>query len=97
MAESHQDPLSTEIKLTNPRGVESVYVNNVQILVSNWDIRFLCTELMAAPGGGPEQQLRANLVMSIPHAKALLTALQNALDRSQQQSVEGIGAKRWIA
>ena len=58
----------------------AVYANNVDLATSPWDVRLVFTELVGS--GTPtkiEKFLRAHVVMTPSHAKALIQALSNTL------------------
>ncbi|MCU1256975.1 MAG: hypothetical protein JWM83_3274 [Candidatus Angelobacter sp.] len=85
-----------DIQITNPDAVKSAYCNNIQIAVTPWDLRLLCTEVEVAPNGDPVQSIRANIVMAIAHAEALHNALGSTLDglkKQQEQKKQGQSAE----
>jgi hypothetical protein len=69
----------------NSSGVSSVYANNVGISGTPWDIRFFFSEVIL-DGTAPRAELRANVVMSITHARALLDALTASLPAMEAQA-----------
>jgi hypothetical protein len=84
-AKPSQEIAVSEIEITNPDDVRSVYCNNVQLSLTPWDVRLLCMEIGVSSDGSPVQAMRANVVMSISHADALLKALQTTLDQVNKQ------------
>jgi hypothetical protein len=73
----------TDIPVTNPSGIQSVYANNATLLASSNDIRIVFGEIfMDRVNGKPEQQLRANVVMTIAQAQALAHALIGTVENS---------------
>jgi len=62
----------------NPQGVLSVYTNNVGLSATPWDVRMLFSEIVI-DGTEPRAELRASVVMSLPHARAFLEALKAAI------------------
>ena len=66
------------LPLENPRGVESVYCNNVGMAGTPWDIRFLFTEIVVQ-GPTAHSELRASVVMSPAHAKAFAISVTKQL------------------
>jgi len=81
---------ASEIETRNPDGVESKYCNNIQLSTTNWDMRFLCTEIVPQPDGTVVQFVRANVVMAVSHAEALLKTLEMTLSElRKQQAISG--------
>jgi hypothetical protein len=64
-----------ELPVSNPDNVRSVYANNVGLTVTPWDLRLLFSEIVVNEQGKPSVQLRANVVLTPAHAKALSDAL----------------------
>jgi hypothetical protein len=63
--------------------VPSVYCNNAEINFAPWDVRLIFTEVVSL-GATPEKVLRADVVMSPPHAKALAAALTVTLQEYEK-------------
>lgn len=71
-----------DIPAVNPNNVQSVYSNGVAIMNGQFDIRLLFSEVVSAGMGQPVQSvLRASVVLTPAHAKALSEALENALKK----------------
>ncbi len=69
----------------NPRGVESVYANNMQLTISSMDARLLFNEIIAE-GGPLTVERRANVVMPIPHLRAMATVLIENIKKHDERA-----------
>ena len=82
---------TSSVPTSNPKAIESAYANNVGLAATPWDVRFLFSEIIIE-GAGPRIEMRANVVMSIAHARALLDALaKNLPDMEKQASMNATG------
>jgi hypothetical protein len=74
-----QDAELASVKLPgpiNPLGVQSVYSNNMQLMLSALDARLLFNEILSE--GGPIMvERRANIVMPVPHLRAMAKVLND--------------------
>jgi hypothetical protein len=66
------------LPIQNPNGVASVYANNAGLSMTPWDMRFIFTEIIIE-GPQPRSELRASVVMTPSHAKALAGSLSKYL------------------
>jgi Protein of unknown function (DUF3467) len=62
----------------NPRGIESVYSNNMEVHVSNMDARITFNEIIADHGVLTVER-RAHVVMPLDHYRAMVQALNSVL------------------
>lgn len=75
-----------ELKIENPEGVKSVYVNNAGLMYTPWDIRLMFSEVVPnLAGADPSIFLRAQLVMHPGHAKALIGSLNQVVKLFEEQ------------
>ena len=74
-----------EMKLVNPRNVESVYSNNAALAMSPFDLRMLFSEIIIDGTSEPRLELRANIVLTLVQAKALQHALAKSVSGYEAQ------------
>lgn len=76
---------ATEIPVTNPYSVLSVYSNSIGVAFTRTDVRLFFTEVGQKFSGGkepePENILRANVVVPLEQAMALSQWLQVAIEQ----------------
>jgi hypothetical protein len=73
------------LPLRNSGAVPAVYCNNAETLIGPWDIRLVFSEVLGCGANADvEKELRANVVMSPAHARALAKALETALSQFEQ-------------
>jgi hypothetical protein len=78
----------SKITPKNSDNVHSVYANSVQIIPTNWDFRFLLSEITVEPPDSLSVELRANIVMTPAHAKSLLYLLGAHMQEYEKQNGE---------
>jgi hypothetical protein len=83
----------SSLPISNRDSVRSVYANNVTMAFGPWDIRFAFSEISQDSKGELAHELKANLVMSPAHAKALVGTLSTALKKYEEQFGEIIQPK----
>lgn len=77
-----------ESPVENPLGVESMYVNHANVLTTQWDFRIIMSEVVPMRPKDVHVQLRANVVMTPPHAKAFLNVLKANIEIWEKQNGE---------
>jgi hypothetical protein len=66
--------------VTNPRGVRSVYSNNMDVTMGMLDVRLDFHEVFPDQGKLLREQ-RASVVMSIPHFRAVMKVLNSQMPK----------------
>ena len=64
-------------KTTNPDGVKSVYVNNMEFIMNGMEARLLFNEVIMETGNALAVERRATVVMRLQHFVAMAHLLQN--------------------
>ena len=64
----------------NPLGIQSVYCNNMEVVVGALDVRLAFNEVVADHGNITVER-RAHVVTPIEHFKAMLVAFQTSAER----------------
>jgi hypothetical protein len=73
-----------KLPLENPDNVKPVYCNSAQVAMTNWDIRLLFSELIVLPPDNLSNNLRANVVMTPSHAKALAKLMNDQIAKFEE-------------
>lgn len=73
------------IPISNSSSVRSEYSNSVNVGFGPWDVRLTFTEIAQDSQGAVVQELKANLIMSPAHARALVGVLSTALAQYENQ------------
>jgi hypothetical protein len=64
----------------NPRGIQSVYCNNMEVRFSAMDARLTFNEIIADHGVITVER-RAHVVMPLQHVKAMMQALNSSMSQ----------------
>lgn len=80
---------ATDIELTNPNGVQSVYANDFGLGLTLTDARFLFVEV-GAEAGTPSKILKANVVMPLQMAEAVAKTVLDALHRHRDTVAQAL-------
>jgi hypothetical protein len=76
---------------TNPNGVKSVYVNNMEFLMNSLEARLNFNEII--PGAGPlTVERRASVVMSLPHFLAMAQVMHAQTENVTKAVKDGLEA-----
>ncbi len=70
------------------------YVNNVNIDMSSWDVRFRLGQIQGLQGSALAVKEIAVMFMSHAHTKAFLEALKNSVEKLDKMPPPIIGGKR---
>jgi hypothetical protein len=85
-------PISAnDIPVSNPKGIESTYANNVGVGTTLTDVRIVFTEIgqgFSAVQPSPTNVLKANVVIPPAQAKTLIETLSIALQQQQAHMAE---------
>ena len=74
-----------DIPVENPRGIESAYSNHAVVGITQWDVRLAFMEIAGLIEAKPKIVLKADIVMSQDHFRALVRVLNEnlaALDKT---------------
>ena len=75
---------SADVEQANFSGTALHYVNSVQLVGTQWDIRIMFSALAGDPQNGLRYEARAAVVMSPEHAKALAAALTQRIEQYEK-------------
>ncbi len=81
MTSKKQATEQTRTVRTPPGGTPTVYSNQVQVVISPWDLRFIFAELEEATAEEMVVTERVRIAMSPAHARAFLELLSRQLDK----------------
>lgn len=74
------------LELLNPNSVGPVYANNANLAIAPWDVRFIFSEIVTTSKPGEvANELKAHVVMTPAHAKAMINALVQTINAYEKQ------------
>src|ERR1022692_284045 len=78
-------PVPAPPVVTNPDGIRTVYCNQMNIALSQWDVHLMFNEVVFSLDGSPVVEKRADVVMAHGHFRAMLTSMHETIKTSLEQ------------